>query len=258
MNDIDCRLCGAAARPSFTHEFLGKYPVQYFICSDCGSLETEPPYWLDESYIDVINDEDTGYLSRNVDTARDTHFLLEIMQIPRSATILDFGGGLGINARLLREQGRNAFCFDAYTVPIFADVRWSGNVKPDVVLAFEVFEHLPNPAEDLVQIFQWLPDFVYVRTCRYFGQSPDWTYLAPSHGQHVFFYTDAAMEKLARRFGYSVILPTDTDAIFSREPIPPLQRRALGAALSGQHIRRRIFSRMSRLLAAPTQSPKPG
>ena len=256
MNDIDCRLCGAAARLSFTQEFLGKYPVGYFICSDCGSVETEPPYWLEEAYAVDVLAEDTEYLSRNVLTAQYTHFLLEFLQIPRSAAVLDFGGGLGLNARLLREQGRNAYCYDTYTTSPFADVRWpEDGTKPEVVTAFEVFEHLPNPAQDLVKIFEWQPAHVYVRTWRYSGQGPDWEYFAPDHGEHVFFYTDAAMEKIARRFGYSVILPSHVDAVFSREPIPPLQRRALTAALTEKHLQRRIFSRLSRVLTARPQSP---
>ena len=256
MDDIECRLCGAAAHPAFSHSILDKYPVRYFICSDCGSIETEPPYWLDEAYGEDVLPEDTTYLSRNLLTATNTNSLLDHLLVSRSATILDFGGGLGISARLLRERGRNSYSYDSYTRSPFADVRWpEDGTKPDVVTAFEVFEHLPNPAQDLVQIFEWQPAHVYVQTWRYTGQGPDWEYFAPTHGEHVFFYTDAAMEKIARRFGYSVFLPTQMEAIFSRAPILPLQRRALAALFAGKPIKGRIYSRLSRLVTAISPSP---
>jgi hypothetical protein len=44
-----CRLCGGATRPHFAAAVLGRYPVGYLLCGDCGSLQTEPSYWIEEA-----------------------------------------------------------------------------------------------------------------------------------------------------------------------------------------------------------------
>jgi len=45
---------------------LNKYTIDYFHCPNCGFLQTQEPFWLDEAYKDPINISDTGYLSRNI------------------------------------------------------------------------------------------------------------------------------------------------------------------------------------------------
>ena len=45
-----CRLCKGGQKYSFSKKILNKYHVDYFKCSECGSLQTEYPYWIDEAY----------------------------------------------------------------------------------------------------------------------------------------------------------------------------------------------------------------
>jgi len=47
---ITCRLCGGEARLYGGRSVLGKYEVAYYECGQCGSLQTEEPYWLEEAY----------------------------------------------------------------------------------------------------------------------------------------------------------------------------------------------------------------
>jgi len=234
-----CRLCQAEAEEIFRLPILGKYDVRYFRCSDCGSIETEKPYWLNEVYTDPIQPEDREYLRRNIWIFDNVMLLLDVLKIPADAVILDFGGGLGIVPRLLREHGRNAYNFDAYAVSPFRDVTWNGD-KPTMVINAELFEHLPEPAQDIEGIFRDTPDFVYTRTWRYRGEKPDWPYFGPEHGAHVFFYTDRAMEKIAERFGYHVFMPNELDTLFARRQLTGLQRRLIGAAFNNKIPRRVI------------------
>jgi hypothetical protein len=149
---------------------------------------------------------------------------------------LDYGGGLGLIPRLLREEGYNAFNFDTYTKTPFSDCEWD-KTPPNFVLAIELFEHLPNPKAEAQLIFGGKPEYLYVRTWRYFGQGIDWSYIGASHGEHVFFYTDEAMRILAKSQCYEVLLPTPVDAFFYRPPLQRFKREAISRGLRGGRTR---------------------
>ena len=241
MSDADhswpCGLCSGPVAHAYDERVLGKYDVKYGICGACGSLQTERAYWLDEAYPTDVNVDDEHYLFRNLLVQRNMLFLLRLMQTPRSAKILDYGGGLGIVPRLLRESGYNAFCYDTYTTSPFPDVAWHGD-KADAMLAVELFEHLGDQAGEIARMFAFAPDWFYVRTWRYFGQDRHWDYIAAHHGQHTFFYTDAAMRLIAERHGYHVHLPTEVDAFFSRQPLTGAQKTMMRAGLAREPARR--------------------
>src|SRR5688572_6458293 len=61
-----CRLCGGLTTYAFNAELIGKHNVRYFVCTSCGSLETEPPFWLEESYLSNLGDLDCGSAQRNL------------------------------------------------------------------------------------------------------------------------------------------------------------------------------------------------
>ena len=61
-----CRVCKMEVEALFSTVILGKYSVKYFKCSQCGYVQTEEPYWLEEAYNTPINDSDTGMIMRNL------------------------------------------------------------------------------------------------------------------------------------------------------------------------------------------------
>jgi hypothetical protein len=118
-------------------------------------------------------------------------------------TILDFGGGDGLLCRLLRDRGLDAYTNDEFSVPSYAQP-FVGSLENnyDLVTAFEVFEHFPNPRKSLDHLFQCQPRFLLASTELYKGNDSDWWYLAPNTGQHVFFYSEAALRWIAVRHDY--------------------------------------------------------
>lgn len=48
---MKCRVCGAEAENFDQAKVLGKYDVSYYVCKECGFVETEEPYWLEESLL---------------------------------------------------------------------------------------------------------------------------------------------------------------------------------------------------------------
>jgi 2-polyprenyl-3-methyl-5-hydroxy-6-metoxy-1,4-benzoquinol methylase len=200
-----CRLCGARANFWNTKRLLTRYDVSYFLCSQCGSLETEQPYWLDVAYDVSGVGDDVGAAQRTIDLVLKTSALLDRLQVPANAECIDFGGGLGLFTRLMRDRGVNFLSYDRYAQPFFSD-RYSlkslAGRSPAVVTAFEVLEHFPNPVDDLGQLFESRPALVIATTELFTGQDLSWPYLADGTGQHVFFYSPKALTQVAKRFGY--------------------------------------------------------
>jgi 2-polyprenyl-3-methyl-5-hydroxy-6-metoxy-1,4-benzoquinol methylase len=200
-----CRLCGAPAHFWARKRLLNQYDVRYYRCSNCGSLETEQPYWLDSAYDVTGVGDDVGAAQRTIDLVLKTSALLDRIKLPSNAECIDFGGGLGLFTRLMRDRGFNFFSYDLYATPFYSDRHSLKSIKgrsPAVVTAFEVLEHFANPAEDLKQLFEPRAALVIATTELFTGQDLSWPYLAEGTGQHIFFYSRQALNRIAHRFGY--------------------------------------------------------
>ena len=204
-----CRLCGARADFWNTKRLLNRYDVSYYLCSECGSLETEKPYWLEEAYDVTGIGDDVGAGQRTIELALKTSALLDQLKLPARAECIDFGGGIGLFTRLMRDRGFNFLSYDRYAQPFFSD-RYSltsmAGRSPAVVTAFEVLEHFSDPAQDLQQLFESRPALVIATTDLFTGQDVTWPYFSDATGQHVFFYSPKAMTHIAKWFGYSLAL----------------------------------------------------
>ncbi len=64
-----CPIDGCEIKPVFTETVMRRHQVTYFCCDECGLLQTEKPYWLDEAYEEAIPDADTGLVRRNITNA---------------------------------------------------------------------------------------------------------------------------------------------------------------------------------------------
>src|SRR4051812_33910108 len=100
--EIACRFCGGIAEFAFHQMLIGKYQVAFFLCGDCGSLESEYPHWLVEAYSDSVLSIDPGAAQRVLDCLGLTN---AVMQLFHCRTTLDYGGGAGLLSRLLRDVG---------------------------------------------------------------------------------------------------------------------------------------------------------
>lgn len=200
-----CRLCAGPLSPRFEGQILCRHTIGYFACTACGSLQTEPPFWLDEAYANNLAELDTGAAQRCFVNLGASHTVARLFGL---RNVLDFGGGDGLHARLLRDHGLNAFVEDAHARPGYAQGFTTAEppgpdfVTPDLVTSFEVMEHFANPAQDLAMIFGRGAKAILASTTRWHGEGADWWYLTPATGQHIFFYSDAAIAFIAQRFGY--------------------------------------------------------
>ena len=117
----ECRLCRGQTNHVWNQSVLNKYDVAYFECDSCGSLQTEPPYWLDEAYAINGTGADSGACQRSVDTALAMSTILEVLEFPRDGKCLDYGAGVGLYSRMMRDRGWLYFAYDRYSTPFYMD-----------------------------------------------------------------------------------------------------------------------------------------
>jgi hypothetical protein len=198
-----CRLCNGEVRLQFSIPVLERHAVEYSSCLFCGSLQTEPPYWLKDAYQHNLAILDTGAAQRNL---ANLSAAVVVARLLGARDLVDFGGGDGLLCRLLRDHGLNCFVEDKYAKASYAlGFTRPDFEKPELLLAFEVLEHFENPQRDLQTLFQSKPRALLASTVPYDTQGSDWWYLTPETGQHVFFYSRAAMRLIAERWGFDVV-----------------------------------------------------
>lgn len=205
-----CLICGGNTDKIFTAKVLEKYDVGFHQCADCGFIQTDTPTWLDEAYSDAIISGDVGLVRRNLS------FSVQLDQILKksfdyNSKFLDYAAGYGLFVRLMRDRGFDFYWDDKYCENIFAQhftlSDLPSTTKFEAVTAFEVFEHLVNPMEEIEKLFN-LSDTIIFSTDLVpdtkFDNVDQWWYFVPHGGQHIAFYTRKSLQIIAEKFGCAV------------------------------------------------------
>ena len=217
---LHCRVCGTLSPFVFSQRVLG-HEAGYFDCPTCSYLQTETPHWLEQAYSQAINDVDTGILQRNrLNVGRVIMTLLILGRL--QGRVIDYAGGYGILVRALRDAGVDAYWQDKYCENLLARGFEATDPQCDLLTAFEVFEHLVNPLDDLSAMLD-ASDTVLVSTelvASSKAPAPDWWYYGPEHGQHIGFFRRSTLRWMAVKLGVHVQTDGSAVHLFSRRPIP--------------------------------------
>jgi hypothetical protein len=185
---------------------MTKYSVRYYQCSRCKFIQTENPYWLNEAYNRTISSMDVGLVYRNVSLAKAIDPILKSF-FNYKGRFLDFAGGYGLFVRLMRDQGFDFYRQDIYCENLFAcylDLEdLPENSSFEALTAFEVFEHLVNPFDEIRRMFQFSENIIFsteLQPDKPLISSQDWWYFVPESGQHISFYTMESLAIIAEKF----------------------------------------------------------
>lgn len=224
--NITCKICKASVKELFKAEILNKYQVQYYKCTTCGFIQTEEPFWLNEAYSSAITALDIGLLHRNNTFLPVTMALINNF-FDRDGKFIDYGGGYGVFTRMMRDKGYHFYRQDLYCENLFANhfdiLDTKENSKAELITAFEVFEHLVDPCEEVKKMLQ-LADSVFFST----ELSPpqvnsvhDWWYFIPTTGQHISIFSKRSLEVLAGNFGLKYYTNGRNLHLFTKKKINP-------------------------------------
>ena len=207
ISDTNTHVCAICHNPTsvmMSGKILGKYHILYYFCGNCKCIQTEKPYWISEAYDSSIAVTDTGIMLRNMEICRDVFSIIKRYFNPK-VKVLDYGGGYGILTRMLRDKGVDAYWSDKYSENLLVKgFEYDGTDKVDIILAFEVVEHLENPMETIREIMSKSDCFIFsVSTLPRFDfkTNQEWWYFAPETGQHIFFPSDETLRWIANELG---------------------------------------------------------
>jgi hypothetical protein len=200
--------------------------VEYCICDNCSSVQVDNPFWVIEAHSKAISVLDTGLASRCISASRMLGTLL-YLEGKKNAEGLDWGGGTGLLARLLRDQGFPVKSFDKYAVSLHAE-GFEADLKDlsypaTFMSAIECFEHLLDPIESFKEIASNKEYFIF--TTELINSPPQnpaidpWWYFSPETGQHITFASHNGLGLFSKLIGFQVVTSFGSIHVLSRNKL---------------------------------------
>lgn len=187
---------------------LAGEPVYYCLCRGCGYLFA-PMFqdWTREQFLErIYNDDyvavDPDYLAKRPQNSRE--LLNHLFGAHKESFVhLDFGGGDGHLSRLLCEDGWDSASWD----PFFDPGSSLDGRRFDLITAFEVFEHAPDPQQMMRQLvsaahqgtFVLFSTLVHDNAVRV-SERITWWYIGPRNG-HVGAFSRYSLGLLGDQHG---------------------------------------------------------
>lgn len=112
--------------------------------------------------------------------------------------------------RIMRDEGYDFYRQDKYCENMFAkffdisDFEKDRNLEKhfELLTAFEVFEHLKNPLDEISNMFFYSDTILFTTEMykeEYFGNTRNWWYFSPATGQHISFYSKETFEYISKK-----------------------------------------------------------
>lgn len=194
-----CRICYSLGEQLFELQVLGKFQAEYRQCTKCRFVYIVDPFWLEESFASELNDLDIGSVDRCLILADFVEVLIRFQKWSK-LRFLDWGGGYGLLARIMRDRGLDFGSHDMYTRPLFVEQsEISESDTFELVTMSEVALHLTDPVPVFKKIMESTNTLVFTAVIAPIMIPNDWWYLMPDTGQHVAIYHKETLEALANQ-----------------------------------------------------------
>lgn len=223
---MKCKICEADSVHFANAIVLNKYDIDYFQCQNCGFVQTEEPYWLEEAYSNPIASSDVGLVFRNTMFSKISSNII-ISLFNHNAKFVDYGGGYGLFVRMMRDAGFDFYWYDKYCQNIFAkglEAEVGENVHYELATAFEVFEHFVEPLAEIPKVMEFSRNILF-STELLSDNNPkpnEWYYYSPEEGQHVSIYTVKSLYVVAEQLGLNLYTNGLNLHLLTEKDIPPV------------------------------------
>jgi hypothetical protein len=221
-----CKICTHPSEHFSKAIMLKKYETNYYKCDKCGFVQTEEPYWLDEAYSQAINRNDVGLVDRNIRLAKTSNAIISAF-FNSDDRFIDYGGGYGLFVRLMRDAGFDFYRYDEFCKNLFAqdfEAEFKANNKYELLTAFEVFEHLANPLDEIKKMLGFSQNILFTTELlpASIPKPGSWWYYIPEYGQHVSFYTMKTLSVIAEKHSINLYSDGRSLHLFTARKVSPL------------------------------------
>ncbi len=227
---MNCKVCDSKMNLIFEKKVLQKYNSGYYRCTQCDFVQTDNPIWLEEAYQSAITALDIGLLSRNVKLVKEIKNIID-NYFPKSKIYLDYAGGYGVFARLMRDAGYNFYRQDDYCANIFTpyfDITDTSIKKFDIVTSFEVLEHFNDPINEIEKVLSYADTAIFSTEIGPLSNTEfeNWWYLTVETGQHIAFYSQKSMQLIADKFNKNYYCRGGNIHIFTNQKLSNFREKA--------------------------------
>ena len=203
------KMCGD---PGLHFRGLSGQPIYYALCESCGfCFAPTIAQWGHQEFEDRIYNQDYIQVDPEYVEIRPQGFRTRLLQLfggySDQFSHLDYGGGNGRLSELLRESGWNSRSYDPF---VNKDVDRQQLGKFDLITAFEVFEHVPDPLALMESLHGLLaPSGVLHFSTQLsdghiqLGQRLNWWYAAPRNG-HISLFSNNSLQFLAQKHHFTL------------------------------------------------------
>ncbi|MEZ4938241.1 MAG: class I SAM-dependent methyltransferase [Crocinitomicaceae bacterium] len=222
---MQCKICNSESNKLLIGTLLNNYEVQYYQCNSCKFIQTEEPYWLEEAYNEPIPDVDVGYVTRNIYYGERVAGIIR-KYFNAEGKFIDYGGGYGMFARLMRDMGLEFYRQDSYCENFFAahfDItNLPEETKYELLTAFEVFEHLVNPMKEIEDMFEYSDSILFstnLQPNHPLSKTDDWWYFSVEKGQHVALFHLETLNFIKDHFNCHLYTNGETFHLLSKKKL---------------------------------------
>lgn len=239
---IDCQICGCPSHLYGVVDF-GKsadvfngnpiiytgIPVYYRRCKSCGFVfsDTMLDWSADDFKREIYNDNyelyDPDYKLKRPSSYSELICRL-VGDIVCREKCLDFGGGAGLFAKLMRDKGLDYCSFD----PFYGD-DFDLSQRFDFITAIEVLEHSNNPKETARSICSLLSSggFAIITTllqpANFDVMGLNWWYVSPRNG-HISIYSQKSLQTLFGLYSFKVTSFSENLHLIYKDRGPLIER----------------------------------
>lgn len=237
---INCPICNNISTPydvvdfnKSCEEIKGKYlslsliPIYYYKCQVCNFLFSPELYsWSKEKFSLMIYNDSYIQVDPDYEEIRPHNnavFLINLFYETKSQIKhLDYGAGNGKCSDTLLKYGFNTLSYDP-----FIEYKKLIPKSYNLISAFEVFEHHPNPDELIQELDSLLLDeesMIIFSTLLSDGQLKsnsrlDWWYASPRNG-HISLYSKKSLSLLVNKYGFNLVSLNSGFHLIFKKSIP--------------------------------------